>query len=75
MAAAPLRQFLARAPDSLLLLLQGPHHRRSCLRTGDPTMLVYSTKDVHPRDSMSYWLEVVAAGFVKLAVKLSLIHI
>jgi AraC family transcriptional regulator, positive regulator of tynA and feaB len=32
-------------------------------------MLVYSTKDVHPRDSMSYWLEVVAAGFVKLAVK------
>ena len=30
---------------------------------------VYSTKDVHPRDSMAYWLEVVAAGFVKLAVK------
>jgi AraC family transcriptional regulator, positive regulator of tynA and feaB len=32
-------------------------------------MATYSTKDVHPRDSMSYWMEVVAAGFVKLAVK------
>jgi AraC family transcriptional activator of tynA and feaB len=31
-------------------------------------MAAYSTKDVHPRDSMSYWLEVVAAGFVKLSL-------
>jgi AraC family transcriptional regulator, positive regulator of tynA and feaB len=29
---------------------------------------VYSTKDVHPRDSMSYWMDIVAAGFVKLSL-------
>ena len=70
MAAAHLRQFLARGPDSLLLLLQGPYHRRSRLRTrGSRQLATYSTKDVHPRDSMSYWLEIVGAGFVKLAVK------
>ena len=28
-------------------------------------VLVYSTSDVHPRDSVSYWVEVVTKGFVK----------
>jgi AraC-like DNA-binding protein len=27
--------------------------------------VVYSTKDVHPRDSIAYWVEVVTQGFVK----------
>lgn len=29
---------------------------------------VYSTCDVHPRDSVAYWVEVVTQGFVKCAV-------
>jgi AraC family transcriptional regulator, positive regulator of tynA and feaB len=29
---------------------------------------VYSTCDVHPRDSIAYWVEVVTHGFVKCAV-------
>jgi AraC family transcriptional regulator, positive regulator of tynA and feaB len=31
-------------------------------------MATFSTKDVHPRDSMSYWMEVVAADFAKLSL-------
>jgi AraC-like DNA-binding protein len=30
--------------------------------------VVYSTDDVHPRDALSYWVEVVTRGFVKYAV-------
>jgi AraC-like DNA-binding protein len=30
--------------------------------------VVYSTEDVHPRDSLSYWVEVVTRGFVKYSV-------
>ena len=31
--------------------------------------IVFSTNDVHPRDSMAYWIDVVTRGFVKLEVK------
>jgi AraC family transcriptional regulator, positive regulator of tynA and feaB len=31
-------------------------------------MVTFSTKDVHPRDSMSYWMEIVAADFAKLSL-------
>ena len=30
--------------------------------------VVYSTSDVHPRDSVPYWVEVVTKGFVKYAL-------
>jgi AraC-like DNA-binding protein len=30
--------------------------------------VVYSTNDVHPRDGLAYWVEVVNKGFVRLAV-------
>ncbi len=30
--------------------------------------VVYSTEDVHPRDAVSYWVEVVTQGFVKYAL-------
>jgi len=30
--------------------------------------VVYSTSDVHPRDSVAYWVEVVTRGFVKYAL-------
>ena len=33
-----------------------------------PMATVYSTCDVHPRDSVAYWVEVVTQGFVKCAV-------
>jgi AraC family transcriptional activator of tynA and feaB len=33
---------------------------------GEPALaIVYSTSDVHPRDSVPYWVEVVTKGFVK----------
>ncbi len=32
---------------------------------------IYSTKNVHPRDSVAYWTDVVAARFVKLALSLA----
>ncbi len=30
--------------------------------------IVFSTKDVHPRDSIAYWIDVVRRSFVKLSV-------
>jgi AraC-like DNA-binding protein len=30
--------------------------------------VVYSTSDVHPRDGLAYWVEVVTKGFARLAV-------
>jgi len=32
--------------------------------------MVYSTEDVHPRDAVSYWVEVVTRSFVKYALTL-----
>jgi AraC-like DNA-binding protein len=31
-------------------------------------MATFSTKDVHPRDSMSYWMDIVADDFAKLSL-------
>jgi AraC family transcriptional regulator, positive regulator of tynA and feaB len=34
-------------------------------------MATFSTKDVHPRDSVSYWMEIVADDFAKLSLDAS----